>query len=315
MMKRFVFALFLILTALAGSVQAQDTPTVSSLEITLWPEFDKPEVLVIYRGMLTADTPLPVPLEIHLPARVAQPSAVAYVAEDGQRFNQEHTTRVEDESLVVSFELATPSFQLEYYDTLPVDSAGQRNYEYTYVADYPITALSLEFQVPPTAEGFALEPAADSVTQQSDGLTYHLVQAGTVEQGETNSWTFTYQKADEDLTISGFVQPDAPEAAAPSPMEDTGNSAVWIFLVAFVALIAVGVAAFWLGRRAQPISQPPPPSSTRHKRRGGGRGEQPGIQRTPLPGSQEALFCHQCGAELRSDSEFCHRCGIKVRAR
>jgi hypothetical protein len=314
MMKRFVFALLLILIALVGSVQAQEAPTLSTLEITLWPEFDKPEVLVIYRGLVAADTPLPVLVEIHLPARVAQPSAVAYVGEDGQQYNQEHTTRVEGESLVVSFELATPGFQLEYYDTLPVDSAGRRTYEYAYVADYPITALSLEFQVPPTAEGFTLEPAADSVTQQSDGLTYHLVQMGTVEQGETNTWTFTYQKADEDLTISGFVQPDAPEAAAPPPIEDSGNSAVWIFLVAFVALVSVGVAAFWLGRRAQPISQPPPPPSTRHKRRGSGRGEQPPIQRTSLAGSQEALFCHQCGAELRSDSEFCHRCGTQVRS-
>lgn len=314
-MKRLIFALVLILTALAGSVQAQDTPTLSTLEITLWPEFDKPEVLVIYRGLFAADTALPVPVEIHLPAQVAQPSAVAYVSEDGQRFNQEHTTRVEGESLVVAFELATPSFQLEYYDTLPVDSAGQRTYEYAYAADYPITALNLEFQEPPTSEGFALEPAADSVIQQSDGLTYHLVEVGAVEQGETNTWAFTYEKADEDLTISGFMQPDAPETAAPTPLEDTGNSTVWIFLVAFVALVGVGVAAFWLGRRAQPISQPPPPPSARHKRRGSGRGEQPRIQRSPLPGSQEALFCHQCGAELRSDSEFCHRCGTEVRVR
>ena len=311
-MKRLILTLVLVLTALAGSVQAQDTPTLSSLEITLWPEFDKPEVLVIYRGIFADDTPLPVPVEFYLPAQAGQPSAVAYVGEDGQRFNQEHTTRIEGEWLVVSFELATPGFQLEYYDTLPVDSAGQRTYEYVYAADYPVSTLNLEFQVPPTAEGFTLEPAADSVTQQSDGLTYHLAQVGSVEQGETNQWKFTYQKADSDLTISGFVQPDTPQAAAPAPIEDAGSSTIWIFLVAFVALVGVGIAAFWLGRGTQPISQPTTPSP-RHKRRGSGRGGQPGPQRASLSGNQEALFCHQCGAELRSDSEFCHRCGTKVR--
>jgi hypothetical protein len=308
-MKRLILTLVLTLAALAGSTQAQERPTLSNLEINLWPEFDRPEVLVIYRGLLAADTPLPVPMEIHLPARVGQPSAVAYVGDGDQRFNQEHTTRVEGDSLVVSFELATPGFQIEYYDTLPVDSAGQRTYEYVYAADYLVTDLNLEFQVPPTAEEFVLEPAADLVTEKSDGLTYHLAQVGPVEQDETSSWTFAYQKADSDLTVSGFVQPETAQPAAPPQAEDTVDSTIWIFLVAFVALIGVGLAAFWLGRRAQP----PPPPAPRPKRRGSGRGEQARSQRGPLPGSQEALFCHQCGAELRHDSEFCHRCGTPVR--
>jgi hypothetical protein len=308
-MKRLILILVLTLVALAGSVQAQETPTLSSLEINLWPEFDRPEVLVIYRGLLTADATLPALIEIYLPARVGQPSAVAYVGEDGQRFNQEHTTRVEGESLVVSFELSTPGFQIEYYDPLPVDSAGQRTYDYVYVAEYPVADLNLEFQVPPMADGFVLEPAADLVTQKSDGLTYHLAQVGPVEQGETKSWAFVYQKADSDLTVSGFAQPETSPTAPPPSAADSGNSTIWIFLVAFVALIGVGAAAFWLGRRAQP----PPPPAPRHKRRGSGRGEQSQTQLRPLPDSQEAFFCHQCGAELRFDSEFCHRCGTPVR--
>jgi len=312
-MKRLIFTLVLMLAALAGSAQAQDTPTLSSLEITLWPEYDKPAVLVIYRGIFAADTPLPVPVEFYLPLQAGQPSAVAYVGEDGQTYNQEYTTRVEGEGLVVSFELATLGFQLEYYDTLPADSSGQRSYEYAYTADYPISSLNLEFQVPPTAEGFALEPAADSVTQKSDGLTYHQMQVGPVEQGETKRWQLTYQKADSDLTIAGFAQSDSPQAAAPPPAEDAGNATIWIFLVAFVALIAVGAAAFWLGRGTQSSSQSPSPSGSPRKRRGSGRGEQPQPRRAQLSGSRETLFCHQCGTELRSDSEFCHRCGTQVR--
>ena len=311
-MKRLILTLVLVLTALAGSVQAQDTPTLSSLEITLWPEFDKPEVLVIYRGIFADDTPLPVPVEFYLPAQAGQPSAVAYVGEDGQTYNQEYRTRVEGDWLVVSFDLATPGFQLEYYDNLPVDSSGRRTYEYVYTADYPISILNLEFQEPPTAEGFALDPVADSVTQKSDGLTYHLVQVGSVTQGETNQWQLTYQKADSDLTIAGFPQADSPQTTAPPPTEEAGNATVWIFLVAFVALIGVGIAAFWLGRGTQPVSQSPAPSP-RSKRRGSGRGGQPRPQRSSLSGGQGALFCHQCGAELRSDSEFCHRCGTEVR--
>jgi hypothetical protein len=316
-MKRFVLTLaFCVMVlpgqALHGPVLAQQIPVLSDLEISLWPEYDRPEVLVIYRGLFAEDTPLPVPVEIFIPARVGQPTAVAYVGEGGQRLNQEHTTRMEGDWLVVAFELPTLGFQLEYYDALPVDSAGQREYAYTFSADYPITNLALDFQVPPTAEGFTLDPPADSVVTESDGLDYHIVNTGALTQGEEKSWTFTYYKDDDELTASSLVQPGTPVPGAPPAAEGTDNSTVLIFLVAFVALIAVGGAAFWLGRRTQPV-QPESSLSQRRKRRGSGRGSQPLHQRSPLSAGEEALFCHQCGAELRADSDFCQKCGTPVR--
>lgn len=310
-MKRFFLTLLFCIVVSSGPTFAQDVPLLSDLEISLWPEYDRPEVLVIYRGLFAEDTPLPIPVEISIPARVGQPTAVAYVGEGGQRLNQEYTTRVSGEWLVVAFELNTVGFQLEYYDTLPADSAGQRTYTYAYTADYAITDLHLDFQVPPTAQGFALEPPADSAITESDGLVYHMVSAGALAQGEDRSWTFAYQKDNEELTVSAFVQPKA-TVPAPPATAGTGNSTVLVFLVAFVALIAVGAASFWLGRRTQPL-QPEPPASPRSKRRGSGRGSQIPNQRLPSSGGQEALFCHQCGAELRADSDFCHKCGTAVR--
>jgi hypothetical protein len=311
-MKRFVLTMAFCVVVLSGPVLAQDVPVLSDLEISLWPEYDRPEVLVIHRGLFAKDTALPVPVEISIPARVGQPTAVAYVGEAGQRLNQEHTTRVEGDWLVVAFELNTLGFQLEYYDALPADSAGQRQYTYTYAADYPITDLNIDFQVPPTAKGFALEPPADSVITESDGLAYHLFNVGALAQGEERSWSLAYQKDNEELTVSAFAQPEAPAPATPTAAGDTDNSTVLIFLVAFVALIAVGAAAFWLGRRTQPL-QAEPPASSRPKRRGSGRGSEIQHQRLALSGEQEALFCHQCGAELRADSDFCHKCGTAVR--
>lgn len=276
---------------------------LSTLEISLWPEFDRLETLVIQRGLFADDTPVPVPVEIRIPARVGQPSAVAFVGEEGQRFNQEYTTRVEGDWLVVVFDLPTLGYQLEYYDALSQDSAGQRQYSYDYVADYSVEALNLEFQVPPTAENFVLDPPAGSVATEEDGLVYHFVDEGSLAQGEERAWTFTYQKDNEDLTASAFAQPETSAPAAPAPVPGNDNSAVWIFLVAFVTLVAVGAGTFWLGRRTQPIFEPAP--VRRQKRRGSGRGMP--------PQGPAARFCHQCGAELRSDSDFCHKCGTAVR--
>ena len=108
---------------------------------------------------------------------------------------------------------------------------GSASYSYSYTADYPITALSLQFQHPPTAEAWTLDPPADSAGPQGDGLTYHLVQAGAVAQGEAKSWTLTYQKADSALTSEtlapscGARLPQRPQAG---PLRG-GNPPSWSF--------------------------------------------------------------------------------------
>jgi hypothetical protein len=309
-MKRFLLTLAILLTVPTGVVQAQEPPSLSTLEISLWPEFDRPEVLVIYRGLFEEGTPLPVPVELRIPVGVGQPTAVAYVGEDGQRFNQQYTSRTEDDWLIVSFELGELGFQLEYYDELPVDSTGQRQYTYSYTADYPVTEMTMELQEPPSAEAISLDPPADSSTTASDGLVYHRLDVGALEQGEEQSWTLAYQKDNSDLTVAMFSQAEPP---APTPAPASGNdSTVLIFLVAFVTLIAVGAAAFWLGGRTQPMSQPTLPGSGGRKRRGSGRGGQPQRQQSAGSDGNDAMFCRQCGTKLRSDSVFCHRCGTPV---
>lgn len=321
-MKRFALIMTLALVALAwsGPVRAQDAPTLASLEISLWPEFDRSELLAIYRGELDAAVPLPAAVEIAIPARVGQPTAVAYVDEAGQRLTQQYTTRIEGERLIVAFSLITPRFQLEYYDALPSDSAGKRTYTFAFTADYAIAALNLEFQMPPTAMGLGLDPPADTSVVGQEGLTYHLRQVGALAAGDTREWTFSYVKTDTALTAASLAP--AP-TATPTAAGGTGDSTVWLFVVAFVALIAVGVTGFWLGNRAQPA--PVPAARQPQKRRGSGRGERPRQmprhmpaqrQMQPLPTANgEARFCHQCGSELRPDSAFCHVCGTSVRGR
>jgi hypothetical protein len=297
-MKQIGWILAVLLAVLAGPAWAQEAPVLENLEISLWPEFDRPDMLVIYRGFFETAASLPVPVDIRIPADSGTPTAVAFVDEAGDRFNQQYTTRLEDDALVISFELSTLGFQLEYYDELSIDPGGQRAYTYAYTADYPVKALSVEFQVPPTAEDYGVDPAADSVVPEADGLLYHVAGVGPVDQGETRSWVLTYSKADPDLTVAALTQ-SQPAEPAPVPMPVSGDSsAAVIFSIAFVALVGVGAGAFWLGRRTQSSSEEAVPAS---RRRPSGLGH------------RAALYCHKCGAQLRADSDFCHKCGAEVR--
>lgn len=298
-----IIILFCIIgLAVAPGSQAQEPPVVATLQISVWPEFDQLDVLVIYRGWLAADTPLPAPLEIRMPAGVVAPSAVAFVDESGQRLNLDYTTRVEENEQVVSFELPTLGFQLEYYDALPIADTGRRSYTLDYKAHYAVEQLSVEFQVPLMARNFELEPPADSVVTETDGLVYHLVEANPLAQGEARSWTLRYDKDNTDLTFPALQQQQTP-AVQPTQAAPAGedSSTVLIFFVAFVALVAVGATTFWLGRRTAGEGEPTVEAalSARKKRQGMGRATD--------------AYCHKCGTRLRADAEFCHRCGTTVR--
>jgi hypothetical protein len=319
-MKRFLFIVLLGVALLGQPTVAQEQDarsagglTIANLNIAVWPEFDRPDVLVIYRGQFASDTQFPVPVEFRIPASAGQPTAVAYVAEDGGRYNQNYTTRSEGDALVVSFELATPAFQLEYYDPLSIDPRGQRTFEVRYSADYAVTTLDIEFQVPPTSQGFTLDPSASTIVPEADGLLYHVTQAGPLEQGERVSWTLSYQKEDEALTVDALAQPEAPVPTA-GPTGDSGEgSAVVLFVVAFLGLIGVGAGAFWLGRRTQADGPGGPPPPLRAKRRGSGKGTPKAAQTQAPTNEDEVVFCHRCGAHLRDDADFCYKCGVGIR--
>jgi hypothetical protein len=253
---------------------------------------------------------LPVHVDFTLPVGVSQPTAVAYVGEDGQRLNQDYTTQTENGQVVVSFDLSALAFQLEYYTPFSVDSNGLRDITYSYTADYPVDDLSLEAQVPPTAEGFTMSPPPDSTIDGSDGLTYQAIDAGSLAAGETKTWTITYSKAGSELTVDSPTIAALPTETAAPAATGSDNSTVIIFALSFVALAAVGAGAFWLGKQTQPAGAVP-------RRRGGQAGSRRSAPQSPVRSDrarEDALFCRQCGASLRPDSEFCHKCGTKVRA-
>ena len=291
----------------SGQVPAQGALALASLTVELWPEYDAPKLLVIYRGQFAAETSLPLPVEFRIPAEAGQPGAVAYLGEQSDLLSLDYTTRTEGDRLVVAFELPTRDFQLEYYTPLPGSPApGQRTFTYTYTADYAVAALDLRVQEPLSSQSFKLEPAADSVVQEADGLSYHLVATGPLRQNDTATWSVSYQKTDSSLTAGAFQPTVMPTASAlpPTSAENKGVSGTLIAVVALMALGAIGAGAFWFGKRAQPVPLPTAPS----KRRRGGQRSRPAQSKM-----QDAGFCFKCGARLRSDADFCHQCGAPVR--
>ena len=80
LIRPLLLSLFLM-SLLTGTTLAQSPAPLEILNIALWPEYDRPEVLVIVRGQVVEEMPLPAPLSFNLPATVPALNAVAYLDE------------------------------------------------------------------------------------------------------------------------------------------------------------------------------------------------------------------------------------------
>jgi hypothetical protein len=290
----------MMLTGLAEPALAQTGLEIERLQVDLWPEYDRADMLVIYRGTLPADTPLPATLSLHLPARVGGPFAVAYDDGSGNLLQAVYSTTTTDEGLVVTLETPTLNFQVEYYDRL-TRTDDERSFNFVWPGDYAVNELSLVFMPPPDASEVSTEPTLSPVQSSADSLTYGGT-FGPLAPGQESRLTVSYRGGTVGLAV-----------AAPGPTSDESNNTPLLIGagIALLCLVIGGVALLWYNRR--PRLQPTR-ASLPQRRGGRGKGRTPrsvAAQEQTAP----AGFCTHCGNPLRVDDRFCGQCGKPVKNR
>ncbi len=288
---------------------------LTTLDVALWPEYDKPEVLVIYSGDLPPDTPLPARLTFRIPKSAGDASSAAGVDSGGQYRYQRWETVDKGDYLEISYNCPSLRFQFEYYyDPLTRDGT-KRSFHYTFRADYPIDILTMQVQQPYGATNVVLSPPADHSASNNDGLTYHHRSIGAVEQGQTVEWEISYDRTDDRLTIEALGLPGAGTVEFEDTQSTANNRAVALIIGGVVIIAGLGVYWYVTSRsrpayqrraqRPQTTRQRPPRRSKKKRRPARAEGSD-----EPAGG-----FCHQCGKQLRRDDIFCPRCGTKAKRR
>lgn len=290
----------LILTLLAiaitaGTSLAQTTPQLEQLQVDLWPEYDQPDMLVIYRGKLSADTPLPAKVTLRVPARVGVLHAVAYDDGTGNLLEASYSTSTADDWLAVTLDTPTSVFQVEFYDAL-TRLGDQRRYTFVWPGDYAVGQFAVSLLPPLGATEIRTEPIL-APFQQDEGLLRYGGNLGSLAENQESQVTVSYRGAKASVG----------ELSAP-PSEDDGNNTLLIGGLIGAALLLVVVGTLWYTRqsRPQPAMVPPPQPRARRKRR--------------APKSAEAKdeasatgYCTECGHALDADDRFCRSCGTPVR--
>jgi hypothetical protein len=306
-MRKWVLLLILILTMLLPLVaHAQNPVNLSTLQIGIWPEYDKPSVLVIYQMTLSAATTYPAPVSLRLPIAVGEPNAVAVRQVDGSLFTTEYTRQVIGEWSIISFTSTAPEVQLEYYDPGLTKEGNARHYTYVWPGDYAVTQLSIQVQEPAGATDMRISPSLGAGAVGSDSLTYYTQDIGAVSAGQNFQITIDYQKSNDVLSAENLpVQPSAPIPQSTTSDLNLSTWLPWILGILGAGLIIGGILWFWQTGRQRPAPHTP-------RQRSRAESYQP---ETSSDSDETADYCSQCGKRALPGDQFCRSCGTPIRSK
>jgi hypothetical protein len=298
-MRKWLLALGItVLLVFPGLAFAQNELTIDSLEVNLWPEYDRPQVLVIEYILLATETKFPVTVELRIPAAAQAPHVVAVgsslqlVSDQGVQFE----TRRVGKWLIVSVEATGPAIQLEYYDPVIERDGDLRTYTYEWLSDHRVQAFEMVVQRPFDAVNLKTSPALQNDGVYQNQLQYYRSVLDPIPAGTAFRLDLSYEKPSNTLSVSR-LQVEPVEVNEDTPGRISLNNYVPYMLAGVgVLMVAGGIIYYWqaggirTGRSRRRRAAP----SDREEHRTG-------------------VYCAQCGTRARAADRFCRVCGARLR--
>ena len=270
---------------------------IARLQLSIWPEYDDPRVLLIVRGELAPGAAYPTHVTLPVP-KGAELIGAGMISELGELLLHPHRVIPGDASDSLEITLPSPGFFAElYFD--PFEASGDaKRFGYTFEAPYPINQFDIDIQKPYTASEFGTEPPAMAQETEGRDTTYHRFAYRDVAAGQPTAFTVSYVKTDP--------QPSVPKAGSPPAADSPAARGPQDRLLIYFGILAGVTTAYVLGtllwiayrrRRAAPTSpetQPLPLTA-------------PSVPPPVAPAA--ANFCSHCGRALDADYAFCPGCG------
>ena len=302
-MRKWVVPILLILMLLIPSVvRAQSAITLASVEVDLWPEYDRPSMLVIYRLFLSPDTQLPVTLTLRIPSNAGDPYNVAVRGADGQLYNAAFTRTVLGNWSLVTLTATAVELQFEYYDPDLVKDSATRSFAYEWQGDYAVKAMTIQVQQPAGASQMKTTPSLGNGFSGEGGLTYYNAMVGAVPAGTKFQLSLEYQKSNDTLSAPSLeVQPSTPISSS-TPGRTPAPNIILAYLLGGLGVLLLVGGGIWYWRAGWPSP------ATQLRRR-----HPPRVEQLAESEADDAVYCHQCGRRASPGDVFCRACGTKLR--
>ncbi len=281
-----------------------ETQVFDHLEIAMWPEFDRPETLVIYQVSLPSDLSLPAEIRIPVPSSFGSPSAVAFRDAGGNLALADYQQEDQGDWSVLRVEAESPFVWVEFYADLWRE-ADQRAFTLPWPGGVELDTVSYTVQLPAAGSEMQVSPGG-TFGPGEDGLGYYRGSLGSVPASAPAQISFSY------ANTSGLLTKDAeaPFQIIERPQDTFGGtpgleSLLPYVLGAFGLLLVVGgVWLFYRGRKDR--STRSRTDRRRRKKRGGKKGSEKELD-------AGSVFCHVCGTKSSTSDRFCRQCGAQLR--
>lgn len=280
LLQPFLIGLTLILFLLSPEIALADNISkLKELAVSYWPEYDKPSVLIIYRGKLPDNVRLPARVKLFVPKETVI-SSTAEVDENGQfQYDYAWPTHSVVSSFnykELSFETRYPTFQAEvYWQT--ISSSPTRSFNLQLKTPVAVENLNVEIQEPLKATNFKLEPQAAEVS--NDGtFNYHRYSFGSQPAEKELIFKVAYEKSTNEPSLDNQLP-----ATSVNDVSNRSTLSLWIFIGLSLIITAIVASFFRLRYASAPLSK------------------------------EKAVFCSQCGQRLEKKDKFCINCGRPVK--
>lgn len=299
-MRKWILTIVLAaLLVFPSASSAQQSITIQSMDVSLWPEFDRDKMLVIYHMLVNADS-FPVEMKFRIPVSVEQEDIVVAIGSSSETVSDqgiEYSVKDLGDWQIVSVTVTGPAIQFEYYDPTLTISDSTREYSYTWLGDYDVENLVVIYQEPFGAEQFTSSLALQDDGIHPDGMQYYFTDVGSIEAGKSFEVQVRYEKSTEALSVSRLeVQPVSPVDENTPGRFSWNNTMPYIIGGLGVVMILGGLAYFMQAGRTSAKK----PRARHHS--------------TNEDGAEESeSYCPQCGTRAKRGDRFCRTCGARLR--
>ena len=262
---------------------------IDSLDIEIWPDYDKTSVLVLLTGTLPGDTQFPASVTLPLP-EAARLNAVARIDSKDGNMKDDIFSSTEPPG-TLTFITPDLRFRVEYYLPYTVNK-NQRSFDYTWLAAITVNNFQLRVQRPTSASTLNTEPTPANVVRSGDGFDYHTFPARAVPAGQPYPLHVDYKMTTAQLSVTSLPPPNTNMQTRALPATpSTGSGINWALVATVTGGLIIIVALVWqIASRRPSLGIRKPIDS---------RGEK----------QTRAKFCRNCGEPIGEGDRYCSECG------
>jgi mono/diheme cytochrome c family protein len=292
-------------TVAAGSDVSDTELRIARLRLSIWPEYDDPRVLIMFRGELAPRSTFPTSLTLSIP-KGAEIIGAGRISEQNDLLLLPHQVTPGESHDSLEMDLTESRFFVEfYYD--PFGAGANKRFTYTLRPTYAIERLEVDIQQPLRATNFTTDPPPLRQETNQKGFTFHWFLQRDIDPGEVKSFTISYTKTTAEPSV---IKPQPEPAVAASSRTALSPTIIAFGLLAGAVVLFGGGAWLWKGyqRRRQVVPPFPSPSPTSQAKTESIAAET-GLSNLGPPTTKVDNYCSSCGRRLDSAYRFCPGCG------